>query len=199
MKKKKLIIIRHFPTGCNHEGRIMGDSIDQDLAFDDCQREKLGVVSAYKYVYSSPTKRAALTAKIIFDAPILLDERIRPRGIGESSGKTLKEIKSICDEAVYEVDGKLYYNLLVTPPNSESTKDFLTRIRSFLVELLEKNVQDIAVVTHSMVGATIRAIAAGDSLHTATEKYGLDFYKKYFVSIDSKVIDRLDFIICEVE
>lgn len=191
---KKIVLVRHFPTEYNHTGYVMGDSIDAPISihsvkgFDD---ESLEIINECEVAYTSPAKRSQETARILFDCPIIIDERIRPRGIGDWGGYSLAQIQEVCQEAVYTKEGRLFYNLAISPPNTESLKEVLNRLISFLGDIVESSHRTIGIIVHSMTGIALFALMHNSSFETATFDYSIDFYKTYSISLNQSLLDDM--------
>ena len=191
---KELVLLRHFPTRFNNLGLIMGDCIDAEImnpSLSDFDERSLNKVNTCDVVYTSPVIRSQKTARLLFHCPIILDKRIRPRGIGDWAGYSLAQIKEVCPNAVISKNGRLFYKLTVSPPNAESIDEVYTRLISFLEDVLESNYQTVGIVVHSMLGYVLFSLSNNTPLETATLDYSIDFYKTYSISLGHSLITKI--------
>lgn len=136
-------LIRHAPTLQNAERVFMGQR-DGDLDFDLLYAR--GVARhAPPVVYSSPLARASVTAQQLFpDSVVVLDGRLRERGLGLWEGAPHEEVAENWPHAFR--DGVLDAGF--TPPDGETLDEFGHRIRGFLWEA-ESNGLPCVAVTHN--------------------------------------------------
>ena len=106
----------------------------------------------YDLVICSPMKRAKQTAEIINegrDIPIITDERIRERKLGEYEGRDVTEEM---ENNIW--DYKLNYNI----PNGENLHDFEKRIDEFFDDIKEKyHDKSVLIVAHGGIAKVIKA------------------------------------------
>ena len=106
--------------------------------------------TTFNYIYSSPLKRAAETAKIIAkNFKIIFDERLKERSYGDWSGRSKDEIRNEVGEEEFFLARRGWER---RPPNGESLKDVSIRLKDFISELPTSG--KILIVSH---GNTIRA------------------------------------------
>ena len=129
----KIYYVRHGQTDLNLAKKMQGGGTEKEL-------NETGVSQAYntkkelenvKYdlVICSPMKRAKQTAEIINegrDIPIITDERIRERKLGDYEGRDVTEEM---ENNIW--DYKLNYNI----PNGENLHDFEKRIDEFFDDM----------------------------------------------------------------
>ena len=132
----KIYYVRHGQTDLNLAKKMQGGGTEKEL-------NETGIRQAYntkkeleniKYdiVICSPMKRAKQTAKIINEGrnvPIIIDERIRERKLGDYEGRDVTE-----DMENNIWDYKLNYNI----PNGENLHDFEKRVNEFFEDIKEK-------------------------------------------------------------
>ena len=106
----------------------------------------------YNLVNCSPMKRPKQTAEIINegrDIPIITDERIRERKLGDYEGRDVTEEM---ENNIW--DYKLNYNI----PNGENLHDFEKRINEFFDDIKEKyHDKTILIVAHGGIAKVIKS------------------------------------------
>jgi len=153
--------IRHAPTIANKEGIFMGI---QDVSCDVQVLEK----STLKFtdvekniVYCSPLTRAVKSAEYIFpNTPIIIDQRLIEKNLGEWAGQSKEYLRKTIPEAFL---GSGHLNPLYIPKGGESFEDLKSRSKLFLKDIVSQftnNEKDtrIFAVTHNGVIRTIRCI-----------------------------------------
>ena len=148
--------VRHGQTDLNLAKKMQGGGTEKEL-------NETGVSQAYntkkelenvKYdlVICSPMKRAKQTAEIINegrDIPIITDERIRERKLGDYEGRDVTEEM---ENNIW--DYKLNYNI----PNGENLHDFEKRIDEFFDDIKEKyHDKSVLIVAHGGIAKVIKA------------------------------------------
>jgi len=149
----KITTVRHGQTLWNHERRIQGQS---DIELDDVglsQAEKLGnrlATEKIDIIYTSNLKRAVKTAEIInnhHNAKFVTVTALREMCYGTYEG-------CVFDNFQNELD--YYYQNINTPmPEGESVMNVFDRIYGFLDEVVEKQYENIVIVSHYGVILTI--------------------------------------------
>ena len=152
----KIYYVRHGQTDLNLAKKMQGGGTEKEL-------NETGVSQAYntkkelenvKYdlVICSPMKRAKQTAEIINegrDIPIITDERIRERKLGDYEGRDVTEEM---ENNIW--DYKLNYNI----PNGENLHDFEKRIDEFFDYIKEKyHDKSVLIVAHGGIAKVIKA------------------------------------------
>lgn len=152
----KIYYVRHGQTDLNLAKKMQGGGTEKEL-------NETGVSQAYntkkelenvKYdlVICSPMKRAKQTAEIINegrDIPIITDERIRERKLGDYEGRDVTEEM---ENNIW--DYKLNYNI----PNGENLHDFEKRINEFFDDIKEKyHDKTILIVAHGGIAKVIKS------------------------------------------
>lgn len=150
----KIYVIRHGFTNMNKEHRVNG-RIDEDINEEGIRQAKKAINDIEKLdidlIFCSPMIRARHTCEIINtkNLPVIYDERLVERTLGNLDGKILEE------EGFSE---KNFYNYFYESDikGFESLKDLEKRVKSFLLELKEKHsYNSILIVTHSGVSRAI--------------------------------------------
>lgn len=183
---KKIVLLRHFPTTYNDEGKIMADKYDMEPIQTNqtlLNQMKCSAVRYCQIAYSSPAKRAYYTAKQLFDCDVIIDNRISPREIGDWAGLTLQDIYGIAPDAIIKEGNKLRFNLSYAPPGAESNETLLTRLNSFIEMLYTSPYECIGVATHSMICCMLLALFNHTKIETATIDYIIEFYKAYEIEL----------------
>ena len=152
----KIYYVRHGQTDLNLAKKMQGGGTEKEL-------NETGISQAYntkkelenvKYnlVICSPMKRSKQTAEIINegrDIPIITDERIRERKLGDYEGRDVTEEM---ENNIW--DYKLNYNI----PNGENLHDFEKRIDEFFDDIKEKyHDKSVLIVAHGGIAKVIKA------------------------------------------
>lgn len=97
----RLIVLRHGETQWNRERRMQGQA---DVELNEMGREQARDAAralagqALDAVYSSPLRRASVTAEIVAEPhglPVALDERLGEIDVGTWSGRTADEVREL--------------------------------------------------------------------------------------------------------
>ena len=157
-----LYIIRHGRTDWNNLNKLQG-GVDIPLNEEGRQMAKIAH-DDYNSVhfdrcYTSPLSRAKETASILLenrDVPIIIDDRLRELSFGDYEGELYNP--SPLDEI----------NLLFEHPesyvalnNAESLDSLFLRVKSFLDEVVNKDLEnglDVLIVGHGALNSCINAI-----------------------------------------
>lgn len=152
----KIYFVRHGQTDWNLERKMQGGETEKDLNETGIEqakqaREKVKELE-YDMIIRSPMNRVEQTMNIINqknDIPIIIDERIRERRVGELEGYISTD----------EIENKIWdYELNYDIPSGENIKDFEKRILEFIKEIKEKyNDKKILVVAHGGVAKILIA------------------------------------------
>lgn len=160
MKNYHIYMIRHGRTDANDRGQYIGTT---DFPLNDRGRAELvDQLDRYIYprverVYSSPMQRCTETAEILFpNRELKIAEDFRELHFGKFEGKTAEELLN--DEAYRTwikggIDAK--------PPEGESVSELCIRtfqgLHRILLEMMEDDLQHVALITHA--GVIANAIA----------------------------------------
>lgn len=155
--KIKLILIRHGETETNVKGKLHKDKDNQTLNKTGFVQIQKTAKELFKHkpiaIYSSKEIRAIESAGIISEVckvPHREVTGLQERNWGDFSGKPWSEIAKVLDKM------KLQERYTYVPPNGESWKSFITRLKKAIKKLVVKNNRKtIIVVTH---GGAIRAL-----------------------------------------
>ena len=156
----KIYYIRHGQTDWNIERKMQGGESEKDLNETGIEqakqaREKIKELN-YDMIIRSPMKRVEQTTNIINekkDVPIIIEERIRERKLGELEGHV------VTDELENNIwDYELNYNI----NGGENIRDFEKRILEFIQEIKQKyKDKTILVVAHGGVAKLLIANFCG--------------------------------------
>ena len=163
----EFIFVRHGETNANRDGILQGNI---DVPLNDNGIRQAHVAAEYladtcfDAAYSSPLKRAALTAEIVIHAnkhPLKLElsDSLREWHCGKLDGLTLQEIN-----ANYPAESKsfCFEQIETVMPEGESGWEFQKRITDFLEQLRQKHAgQKILLVAHGGVLQRIFRTVAG--------------------------------------
>ncbi|MHA1521769.1 MAG: histidine phosphatase family protein [Promethearchaeota archaeon] len=151
----ELTLIRHGETPWNLVDKIQGQAdiplsesgIHQAQTLHD---QMQALLSNYTAIYTSPMKRALKTAQVLRGSnqiPLIIEERLKSRNLGDFSGQTLDEISRRTPK-IYALwrSG----NPKFCPPNGESTRETLDKLGAFLTTLSTTHPPNskIIIVTH---------------------------------------------------
>ncbi len=166
----KLYFIRHGQTDWNIAGKIQG-STDTELnstgirQAEEMSRQVLESHIHISRIYTSRQKRALKTAQILSDTVKVdyeIAEGLEEMNLGAWEGLTWDEVKAKFP-AEYE---EWYHNRRDTrPPNAESYQDMLNRVLAALHNIIQKNEQDVAIVTHSAVIMCLQCLITDTPFH----------------------------------
>lgn len=156
----KIYYVRHGQTDWNLARKMQGGESERELNETGIEqaRETRELLKNTKYdlIISSPMRRAEQTTNIINegnDIPIIIDERIRERKLGEIEGHIITE----------EMEEQIWnYNLNYNIPGGENLHEFEKRILKFLEEIKQKySDKTVLIVAHGGVGKIIKAYLYG--------------------------------------
>ena len=144
--------VRH--TTPNIDTGICYGQSDLSLA-DSFENEKLSVLAKlkdkYDAVYTSPLQRCAILAQHIATDNLVSDERIMEYNFGDWELRPWNDFKSTTAQ-------NWMNNFVDQPaPNGDSIITMRDRVMSFFNELIHKDHDHVAVVTHSGVQRLIHA------------------------------------------
>lgn len=157
----EIILIRH--------GKSIGNALKGDEAVFtgrwDCDLTQAGYLQAealrncsmldnVDIYYCSPLKRAVQTANAFLNAELVIDERIQERSLGDFEGKKIVDVKSDPQYAKYFSDPfymRFRKDFKAKAPNGESYGDVSNRVRPFVQDLLEDNVDKVGIISHYVV------------------------------------------------
>lgn len=152
----KLLLIRHGQTDWNLQGKIQGSC---DIELNDTgikQAEDLSsklLMRNYKFtkIYSSKQRRAVKTAETISrvsNVEYITVEGLEEMHLGDWEGLSWVEVK---EKFPFEFE-EWYKNRRYTKtPNGESYQDVLQRTISSIHAIIDKNRDDVIIVTHGAV------------------------------------------------
>ena len=152
----KVYYVRHGQTDWNLARRMQGGGTEKDLNETGLKqaeetRKELENVN-YDIVIRSPMHRAEQTAEIINqgrNVPIIVDERMRERKLGELEGHPITD----------EMESRIWnYELNAQINGGESLHEFEKRILDFLEDIKQKyKDKTVLIVAHGGVAKVIKA------------------------------------------
>ena len=156
----KIYYVRHGQTDWNLARKMQGGESERDLNETGIEQakesKKLLENVKYDLIIRSPMRRAEQTTNIISEGsniPIIIDERIRERKLGEIEGHTITEEM---EEQIWD------YNLNYNIPGGENLHEFEKRILNFLEEIKQKySDKTLLIVAHGGVGKIIKTYLYG--------------------------------------
>ena len=160
MKNYHISLYRHGRTDANDRGQYIGTT---DFPLNDRGRSELYdkferfVYPRVELVYSSPMQRCTETAEILFpNKEIKIAEDFRELHFGKFEGKTADEL--IHDAAYMSwIKG----GMDARPPEGESVSELCIRtfqgLHKILLEMMEEDLQHVALITHAGVIANAMA------------------------------------------
>ena len=159
---KQIYLIRHGATQENNAGILIGQ-IDPPLSEDSkCQIKQLKFPREPAAIYSSPLRRAAETACLLFsDKSVTLDSDLKERGFGDFEGKPFADL-------TLNIDGRETYAFrdeeTLVKNNGEPLNILESRILRFKRTLMNTDADVIAVVSHgTLISHMIRVFFAEES------------------------------------
>ncbi|MBI4033772.1 histidine phosphatase family protein [Candidatus Saccharibacteria bacterium] len=174
----EVILVRHGLTKNNKLG-ITNGRIDEPLAEEGkIQAQELAQRLKDKpidVIYSSPLKRATLTALPIAEKlgkTINIDRRLIEVDFGSFEGKPHREVKEVLGDEMRGLFNKYEYDL--TPYDGESSAQVEERVKAFYGDLKQQPYEMVLVVTHGgilrwlhylITGEKIGPLPNGEELH----------------------------------
>lgn len=152
----KIYFVRHGQTDWNLEQKMQGGESEKELNETGIEQAKQASEKVrnlkYDMIIRSPMKRVEQTTNLINerkDVPIIIEERIRERKLGELEGHVVTE----------EIENNIWdYELNYNIQGGENLHDFEKRILEFIQEIKQKyNDKTILVVAHGGVAKLLIA------------------------------------------
>lgn len=156
----KIYYVRHGQTDWNFARKMQGGETERLLNETGIEqaketRKKLENIE-YDIVIRSPMERAKQTTDIIVqgrEVPIIIDERLRERKIGELEGHP---ITPECEKKIWD------YELNVEINRGETLIEFEKRVIEFIEEIKEKyKDKTVLIVAHGGVAKIIKSYLYG--------------------------------------
>lgn len=169
----KFYYIRHGQTDWNLAEKMQGGQTEKDLNEKGVKqaietREKLKNIE-YDILICSPMNRAIQTAQIINEGrnvPIIIDERLRERKLGEMEGNPITEK---CEKEIWS------YDLNTKIVNGEDLYEFETRVLKFIEEIKTKyKDKSVLVVAHGGVAKIVKAYLYGKPKDNNLDNYQME-------------------------
>ena len=156
----KFFYVRHGQTDWNLARKMQGGQTERPLNETGIQQaeetRKILEEKEFDIVIVSPMKRAIQTAEIILDnrnVPIITEERLRERKLGELEGNPVTEQ---CEEEIWDCKLNKSYK------NGESVLEFEKRVLEFIEEAKEKyKDKTVLIVAHGGVAKVFKKYLYG--------------------------------------
>ena len=183
-----LALIRHGPTAFTEGRRIQGR---RDAPLSETGRAKVrgyevpSGLAGFVWI-SSPLSRARETARILWNGPILTDQRLIEMDWGAWEGRTLKDLRDELGEAMRDNENR---GLNFRPDRGESPRQVLRRIRPLLAETGAAR-RDTVAITHRGVIRVIFAAAVGWDM-TGPPPHELDWSCVHLFDVDDHGVPRI--------
>lgn len=168
----KFFYVRHGQTDWNLARKMQGGQTERPLNETGIQQaeetRKILVGKEFDIVIVSPMKRAIQTAEIILDnrnVPIITEERLRERKLGELEGNPVTEQ---CEEEIWDCKLNKSYK------NGESVLEFEKRVLEFIEEAKEKyKDKTVLIVAHGGVAKVFKKYLYGVPKNNNLNQYGM--------------------------
>jgi len=151
----KVFLVRHAQSTANAD-RILGGTLDYDLTeVGQRQAERVAAFLAGKLftaIYSSPVKRAMMTAEPIANAlslPIVIDPRLTEVNVGELTGMSVEEAMTRFGDLIRSLPRHPERGF----PGGEREVDVMNRSASFADDIVARhkpNRESVIVVSHAL-------------------------------------------------
>ena len=168
----KFFYVRHGQTDWNLARKMQGGQTERPLNETGIQQaeetRKILEEKEFDIVIVSPMKRAIQTAEIILDnrnVPIITEERLRERKLGELEGNPVTEQ---CEEEIWDCKLNKSYK------NGESVLEFEKRVLEFIEEAKEKyKDKTVLIVAHGGVAKVFKKYLYGVPKNNNLNQYGM--------------------------
>lgn len=172
----RLIFVRHGETDWNVQKKIQGCTDIPLNAMGIMQAESLGkqlkeADFCINRIYTSRLERARKTAEIIgeiLQVQYEAFEGLEEMNLGLWEGKTWKEVPTLYPSAYEEWHQNRRYTRI---PEGESYQDVLERVLVALKEIIQREQNDIVIVTHSAIIMTLRSFIYDTPFHEMAKRY----------------------------
>lgn len=162
----ELIVVRHGVTNSNIKG-ITNGQIDESLTKEG-KKQAIALSERLKsknidIIYSSPLKRASLTALPIAEKigkEINIDHRLIEVSFGSFEGKPNAELVKVLGSDARKLFNEYVYDF--TPYGGESSVQVEKRVRSFFDELKDQSYKTVLIVTHGGIVRWLHYLATGE-------------------------------------
>jgi probable phosphoglycerate mutase len=164
-----LLLIRHGRTAWNEAGRLQGRA---DVPLSACGHAEVAdwsLPTPWRGAcwLSSPLLRAQVTAALLTNATVTLDDRLIEMDWGAFEGRRLADLRTEAPAAMAENEAR---GLDFRPRGGESPREVATRLTPLLAELAERrpgaSPGPVVAVTHKGVMRAALALATGWDMRT---------------------------------
>ena len=169
----KIYYVRHGQTDWNLDKKMQGGQTERNLnetGIEQANETKRRLKNIkYDIVIRSPMNRAKETTEIIIegkDIPIIIDERLRERKLGELEGNP---ITPECEKKIWD------YNLNIDLKGGETLLEFEKRIIDCIKDIKEKyNDKTVLIIAHGGVAKVLKAYLYGRPDSNNLDEYGME-------------------------
>lgn len=169
----KIYYVRHGQTDWNLAKKMQGGQTERNLnetGIEQANETKRRLKNIkYDIVIRSPMNRAKETTEIIIegkDIPIIIDERLRERKLGELEGNP---ITPECEKKIWD------YNLNIDLKGGETLLEFEKRIIDCIKDIKEKyNDKTVLIIAHGGVAKVLKAYLYGRPDSNNLDEYGME-------------------------
>lgn len=152
----ELYIVRHGETDTNYTGKINGSATN--LSLNETGKKQVNYlkkhlnINDFDEVYASPLKRAQETAEILNQGvhEIKIDNRLREINYGAWDGLSAADVQAKYPQC-FDENNYLSANYSDYSEGSETYKEVLERLQSFIDDMSNKGNEKILVVCHGFV------------------------------------------------
>ena len=169
----KIYYVRHGQTDWNLARRMQGGQTEKELNETGIKqaeetRNRLENIN-FDMIICSPMNRAKQTAEIIINGkeiPIIIDERLRERKLGDFEGNPITEA---CEKQIWD------YHLDFKINGGESLSEFEQRILDFIQDIKKKyNNKTILIIAHGGIAKVIKSYLYGRPKSENLDDYGME-------------------------
>lgn len=169
----KIYYVRHGETNWNLEKKMQGGEVENllnDTGIKQAEKTKKELeTKKYDIIICSPMERAKQTAQIINNGkniPMIIDERLRERKLGELNGN---QVTAECEEKIWR------YDLNTEIKYGENLQQFEKRILDFLKDIKEKYKDNtLLIVAHGGIAKIIKAYLDGNKKQNDLSNYKME-------------------------
>ena len=179
-----LALLRHADTAWSLEGRIQGRA---DLPVISGMSRKLPEACRGMRVVTSPLLRCVQTAALLGAPDAAREPRIIEMDWGEWEGKMLADLRKAHGQSMLDNEAR---GLDFRPPDGESPRLVIQRVRPWLGEVAAAGVPTLAVTHRGVIRAILAAASGWDMRGRPPHK--LDWQAVHFFALSEKGRPRIE-------